>query len=77
MKLCPSKEERFLQNIITKIAKKTYQVYPSRYQDIEDYIQEGYLALYQAKRQWLKCRKGTFLPYAYIAISRSIRKSAR
>jgi len=58
------------------MATRAARVYSSRYQDVDDYIQEGYVALLEAKEQWLKHQNGSFLPYAFTAIARRIRTCA-
>lgn len=58
------------------MATRAARVYSSRCQDVDDYIQEGYVALLEAKKQWLKHKNGSFLPYAFTAIARRIRTCA-
>lgn len=58
------------------MATRAARVYSSRCQDIDDYVQEGYVALLEAKEQWLKHQNGSFLPYAFTAIARRIKTCA-
>lgn len=58
------------------MATRADRVYSSRCQDVNDYIQEGYVALLEARKQWLKHQNGSFLPYAFTAIARRIKTCA-
>ena len=71
-----SKEDKRLEKFIISMATRAARVYSSRCQDVDDYIQEGYVALLEAKKQWLKHQNGSFLPYAFVAIARRIRTCA-
>jgi len=73
--ICHSDEE-ILNNFILNTARKVSRNYPSRYQDVDDYVQDGLIALYMAKAQWSKNHIGSFLPYAKVCVGRAIRKSA-
>lgn len=58
------------------MATRAARVYSSRCQDVDDYIQEGYVALLEAQKQWVKHKNGSFLPYAFTAIARRIKGCA-
>lgn len=58
------------------MATRAARVYSSRCQDVNDYIQEGYVALLKARKQWRKHQNGSFLPYAFTAIARHIKTCA-
>lgn len=67
---------KLFDKLIRQIAYKTHRIYPSRYQDIDDYVQVGYMALLQAEQQWGENRCGEFKPYAISIIAREIRRAA-
>lgn len=58
------------------MATRAARVYSSRYYDVDDYVQEGYVALLVAKKQWLKYQNGSFLSYACVTIARHIKTCA-
>lgn len=69
-------EKETLYKIITNLAHKAVRNYPSRYQDLDDYIQIGYIALYKARQTWCSSGNNKFIAYALKTIDRAIRKSA-
>ena len=71
-----SKENERLEQFIISMATRADRVYSSRSQDVDDYIQEGHMALLKARKQWLKHQNGSFLPYAFTAITRRIKVCA-
>ena len=65
-----------LDKFIKRVASEAEAKYPSRYQDLEDYIQIGQIALWRAEQLWQDRDDKNFVSYAYLAIGRAIRRAA-
>jgi len=70
-------KQKLLDSFIKRVAYQADKLYPSRYQDVEDYIQIGYIALWKATEKWDASKNGgKFESFAMLLIARDIRKEA-
>jgi DNA-directed RNA polymerase specialized sigma subunit len=70
-------EQKLLDSFIKRVAYQADRLYPSRYQDVEDYIQIGYIALWKAQEKWEEAKSNVkFESFAMLLIARDIRKEA-
>ena len=65
-----------IDKFIERVAYQANDNYPSRYQDVDDYIQIGQIALWQAEQLWQDADSDKFIAYARLTIVRAIRRAA-
>jgi DNA-directed RNA polymerase specialized sigma subunit len=74
--MLPQTSRSKLDKFIERVAYRANKNYPSRYQDIDDYLQVGRMTLWQAEQSWSDKGDRQFIAYACLAIVRAIRRAA-